>query len=510
MGNKPEKVVLIIGSECPAQKRLATELTSVNFKIDTVTEGNLAVARFERHEILAILIVDMDGHCTALGAIARIRELPHGSDLPVIIALNPKHKAKVKKLGESLSISDYVAPSVGISRLSVRLNALIQRFETACEDRDGKAGTGPERLSLKALRVVHSRVGQGNHFERLGISHDSGIVAVRNAYKSMVSQYSYDAAKEGGNEGRRLVRDIHSVLREAYNVLRDRDKRRKYERRLKTEALIESEPAEAPAPPVTEPPVVRPPIPAPPVVPSAPEIVSQPVVEEPVAPPPAPPPAPAPETVIDIPDFAAELEPEPEPEPEPIPEFTSAMEDAASALLDSDKLDDEDENPLEAIRKMVDDSPSLDSTAPPEIEAEDTPPADPDDEDEPSIDGALDDFWARGGHQMKETHDQLAAAAHLQAVIGDYDGACELLQQCVRLKPDEAEYRYNLELNLGRKYKKLGNMDRARRHFETADECAPSGKTAAKEELDQLGGGSAPTGKSKGGLSRFLFKNRKR
>jgi tetratricopeptide (TPR) repeat protein len=92
----------------------------------------------------------------------------------------------------------------------------------------------------------------------------------------------------------------------------------------------------------------------------------------------------------------------------------------------------------------------------------------------------------------KESHEELAAAAHLQAVIGDYGGAVELLQQCVRMKPEILEYKYNLELNLGKKYKKAGNKGRAEQHFQNAVKIAPKGNKAAANALASLQGGSGP------------------
>ena len=175
--------------------------------------------------------------------------------------------------------------------------------------------------------------------------------------------------------------------------------------------------------------------------------------------------------------------PEPEPEPEPVVEAEPESEPEPEPVVAESKLTADFDSMTARFRDSDEGTPS--STAPKSSEAS---------------------TWEGANQNVKESHDQLAAAAHLQAVIGDYAGAVELLRQCIRMKPDVTEYRYNLELNLGRNYKKMGNRPRAEQHFQEALKFAPAGNTAAKDELAAIQGGAATASKEADSLGSTFSK----
>lgn len=95
--------------------------------------------------------------------------------------------------------------------------------------------------------------------------------------------------------------------------------------------------------------------------------------------------------------------------------------------------------------------------------------------------------------------------------MGDYGGAVDLVKQALRLQPDNADFKYKIELYEGWKCKHQGNKSGARRHFEAAMEVAPTtaSRRAAQDELDELSGKKRGGG-SLGGLLGFGKKKKKK
>ena len=131
----------------------------------------------------------------------------------------------------------------------------------------------------------------------------------------------------------------------------------------------------------------------------------------------------------------------------------------------------------------------------------------------PSVSKARDEHaWGRTNIDDRSTPEMLLDAAHLQAVMGDYAGAAELVQQCLRVHPDDQSLHFKLELYKGRRAKAAGHIEIARRHFERALEVAPTKKLAASVQGDLSGVDAASEGKKKsGGLaSRLMGLSRKK
>ncbi len=113
--------------------------------------------------------------------------------------------------------------------------------------------------------------------------------------------------------------------------------------------------------------------------------------------------------------------------------------------------------------------------------------------------GARLDYWSRNQFDCPEMWESRATAARMRAMMGDYEGAADLILDAIRLRPSDAALKYRRELYLGWKFKRAGNRHLSRRHFTAALTMAPPGEAAPpRAELDAL----RPRNQSSG--SRFL------
>ena len=87
---------------------------------------------------------------------------------------------------------------------------------------------------------------------------------------------------------------------------------------------------------------------------------------------------------------------------------------------------------------------------------------------------------------LLESAEELSAAARLLTILGEYDGAADLLGQALTLDPGDSALRYEVALCLARKHRKHGDAAKARTHFVEACRLAPEGEVEADEELAAL------------------------
>jgi tetratricopeptide (TPR) repeat protein len=300
-------------------------------------------------------------------------------------------------------------------------------------------------VTVRELREVHSRIGQQNYYDRLGVPMDQrdNVRAIRVAYHTLTRRYDRENMTERTNEVRRLLRDVYNALGKAYEVLTDTDTRNKYNFKLAAdaEAALRAE---------TE--------------------------------------------VLNQAEALAALE-----EKQAVETAAAkAKEDASAPAWNLPQGD-----PPVVVNEEAPAPPAQNETPAPPTQNE--TPAPPSQKNDPMSDG-MQEFWDKRGVGEHEPHEKLSTAAHLQAIMGDYEGAVELYEQCVKLQPENDEYLFKLELARGRMFKKNGNKLRAQKYFETAQAIAPVGNNSAQEELDEL----VQTGKKTGGgLKNLLFSKKK-
>lgn len=493
--------ILIVQGDGAARDQIASWVQSMGFEVITVASGAEAVSRLNAAKVAAILYRMEPDRLADLGAFARVRELPNGKELPIVALAASAHYDRARSLGAALGIREYMTIPVEGARLAETLKRLIPEAEES-PDASGPLPSYTGEVSIQELRHVHAKIVKLDFFERLRVPQETTGADVRRAYRRAVGRYAPDVVV--GSEARRLLRDIYDAFGEAYRVLRDDDKREEYTYALRRKAATDEAPPEPaqtfePTPePWTEPAVV-PPTEAPPPSAARPQMTPPPA--------PTPPPslfAPSPPPTPPIPQteqvsFAAVEAPEPEGAVPTYGEAASLFDSEPTGLFD----------PTPAPESYVGSEPEF---TPPRFDATDSSPPSltPAPEKSDSTTTAPDtatDIWDRRYGAQRETHEELAAAAHLQAVMGDYDGAVQLLQQCLVLKRDDPEYQYLLDLNQGRRLRKLGNKARARQHFEQAVKNARPGSSAAQEELDELLGGGD---KARGGRLGRLFGRKKK
>jgi len=460
--------VLIVGAETESLKIIQEGLSAGGIQTHVGTDTPSAVALIEQTEVHAILVFRPSAQLREYGIVARLRELVTAKHLPIVACVDANVEVLARGAGDMLGIQKFVQAPPDVTSLIQTLTRSIEEHRVlvaSAEESDG-GGSG---LNVSKLKNFHLKIASMDFFERLGVTPADGVVMIRQGFKDMATLYSIHNLPEKNRENKRMIRDIHHLLGEAYKVLTDATLRKKYERSLQSHQVkyavdesvmdandeIEDSVDVDPNDEIED------------SVESVDTEVIQPLEEQASL---------AAEQIgmQEASDFSL-----PEPEKESVPEAPEEPEEpeevieepvaevaATSSSMDFDSMTarfrDDDESPASTGTGSTDNKPGG-------------------------------DIWEGGNQNVKESHDQLAAAAHLQAVIGDYAGAVELLRQCIRMKPDITEYRYNLELNLGRNYKKMGNRPRAEQHFQEALKFAPAGNTAAQDELSSISDtGEAP------------------
>lgn len=446
------------------RNKLAVWARKIGYEVESASDGALAAERINRGQIALVLYAMDTGKVQDLMAFARVRELPGGKELPILALVDAGAETTARQFGSALGITHYVTSPIDPQALGALIALQVLREVPKPKD-EAKAPSPGGQLTIEELRGVHSRLAKQNHFQRLGLTVDDGPLAARKAFKDMTTRYAPGSI--AGQEAKRLLRDIYDALGEAYKVLRDPGRREEYvyglarqQRAEKRESQIGQDPVPPREAPVAEPPTLTPEDLFGDDT-SNTDFLNVDTFDDSSAPEFTPPP------MFGSPDQSAPLEANAE-----VPSFEEDLDvfEAPAALFAA--------------------------TPPPlEFSSEDVEPEEPGD-----------DVWGRGS-AIKETHEELAAAAHLQAVMGDYEGAVELLEQCLRLKEGDKEYQYMLDLNQGRRFAKVGNKGRARSHFEAAANNARPGSTAAQDELDALLGSDK---KSKGSALSRLFGRKKK
>jgi CheY-like chemotaxis protein len=483
MDRKARKAILLVDQDGDSRDRLKSWLEETGYDVVIANSGNKAVNCFMSGRVGLVLFAFNEDDLNDLAAIARIRETPHGSDIPVVSLYEDKDGEfqKLHEIVASLSVTEFIKKSVDFATFTARMQVLLPNKGYVLSDAK-ESSLKNDVVPVRELRELHARLGSQNHYERLGLIDEQrdDLGAIRVAYGALARRYSQENFEEITREVRRLLRDVYNALGLAYTVLSDSSTRNEYNLKLGFEEekrINEAEAlhAEAEA-----------------------EVAIQDQADW--VPPESPPESEleSAEAATDATDEAAEPDeasgpqrniPEAEPEPPasaPIaPTVDETPEPEPEVLMDAELTKPIVEPAPEAVV-----TPPLPKTAEVEVEnAADT-------------EAEMQKFWDNRG-AGKEAHEKLATAAHLQAVMGDYKGAVELYEQCVKLQPDNDEYIFKLELARGRMHKKDGNKSRARGHFEAAAALEPGGTKAAAEELEELESGK------KGSLKELLFSKKK-
>ncbi len=387
---------------------------------------------------------------TALGEL-RSRAEWRGAPFLVCARTSPVERPRLEAMSNALGhcqLGNYPPTPEEVAQWTRRANETPQAVTTA---EPPVAVASPSRqvawyesvLTPVRLREVHLDVARMSHFERLGVAEHDDERAVRAAYQQRVALFREMSTAKLTEEDRRLLRECLESLGMAYRTLLDPGKRHAYAMQLRSHASpVRERPAPAARPgSTTPPPGTHTAVPPRPGASSSPNVRT------------AMPPRPGSVT------------------PSPETHTFVAMQGRHGMVHGGEEFVPRSKRPMGAPSRPT----SATSTPSPEL-------ARPGTEDDH-------DIWdQRHVQKAAGLPEELSEASQVQAAMGNYEGAVELMTQCMKLEPSNDDYRYRLELYQGRRFVRAGNNNRARRHFELAAALAPSGTNAAQEELDELNG----------------------
>ena len=506
----------------PVERRRSAAALSQHGKVIATETALDGISRLAGAVPAAVVATVELSEMSELVALARLRELPNGRDVALFVVSSVVGAARtrlemhltqlrIRGLLHRPLDADAIATIVGAMgvgggrparepRRSAPATARASASPTGAATAPASAGTGTSAdppasagTTAEALSETLVRLAAMDYFQRLGASPGATTGEIRQGFLRRIRHFEPSTVANPTPETRRLLRSVHESLTEAYAALRDPAARRVYMEQLahahhEAQRSAPGEPAAAAATerPRTAQGARRPPVPG---------------ATDQAGVPPA-------RVAPDVRAAARRSEAPTQPDLSPVepaaggpprvhgsasggrsehPAAASGPETGTSSLV------------REALASLAMRSPP---GAPPD---EAVPPSPAPPADEP----ARDDIWGVEGPGVREPHVKLKAAAHLQAVVGDFAGAVELLEECLRLRPDDGDVRYQLELNRGRKLRDLGNKGRARQHFEAAIALAPPGNDAAMEELSAMLGAPVDSPRKGGALGRLFRRGRK-
>ena len=382
--------IILIERDADSRRRLEQWLSGLGREIVKVHTALEAIPKLRGKSTGLILIGLEVNDLRDLVALARIRELPRGRELPIIAVTHAAGTVlgRLQILVSQLHIREIQRkPLVRQALVDAVARALGGGPDAAPSPDPASAVQKPtpttDRVTREEVAEVYLAMGRQNYFERLGVAEDADGDTIREAFLTKVGRYRPQLVPLSSTEDQRMLRGIYDQLRAAMKVLKTADGRKAYRERLRSPSG--GAPAEKA---VAEPPRKR------------------------------------------------------RPPPPPVRVATQAV-------------------PRSTAR-----TPRDDDVAPPQ--GAELPP---------------DEIWDRKVAQGRSRAETLAATARVQAVLGDFSGAVDLLREAVHIEPENKDLQYMLELNLGRKFKKLGHPVQARRHLEIAVELSPAGNMHARDEL---------------------------
>ena len=231
MGNRSTYNVLIVASNLSAAKIVNDGLSAGGMQTHLVADAAAAVQVIEKISIEAILVYRPNEQLREYGIVARLRELSAAKHLPVIVCVDSSVEILARGAGDMLSISKFVQAPPDLTHLIQTMSRCIEEHRVmSMNDEESDDSSG--ELNTSKLRGFHLRVAQMDHFERLEVSRDDGLIKIRDNFKRLATVYSAWNLTEKTRENQRMIRDINHCLGEAYKVLKDPALRKKYERDL--------------------------------------------------------------------------------------------------------------------------------------------------------------------------------------------------------------------------------------------------------------------------------------
>ena len=421
----------------------------------------------------ALILISIEPDSIAsLVILARLRELPQGNHIPIIGMTGATGAAleRLEQMTSPLEIRRFIAkPLEEWAVLEAASAAII-----AAADEEEAAGPGypgeppPKKISAPLgqssavasdeVKRIYLSLATCSHYELMGLPEDAGPDAIREAFQRMSKRYRPQFVHLPSSEDERYLRGIDERLHAAMRDLKTPESRARYRERLGRRRAVETAnrtlAERGPPPPIQRPaPTAAPP-------PSKSPTAAPPPNSAPTAAPPAPPGG-APRRNRISQELrrpgASEGGAQVPPPPSPSPAARVANEAAAATQA-------------------------------------------------PVVDG----------RDLRQA-EGLAETAHAQAVLGDFEGAVELLRRAVYHAPDDTALKYALELNQGRMFRLQGSLRVAKQHLEIAVELAPTSNLLARDELravvtaiaDAKSKRKQPAATERGGLRDLLGLKRK-
>lgn len=206
---------------------LASWLRYLGYELVLSTNGVEMVDHFAEHPA-SLVMAQLDGaHLAMLGAMARLRELPGGSHVPVLAltAAKDRELARLRSFAQPLGVSGYLP-------LPIEWRPLVRtldRFLGAPPIGTTGAGMGPpnnapEQPSPKDVERAHFQrlagelrlLGAQDAHARLGLPRGVPATLIRETYFSLAEDYHAELQRTTSARCRELVGRIQERLKEAY------------------------------------------------------------------------------------------------------------------------------------------------------------------------------------------------------------------------------------------------------------------------------------------------------
>lgn len=125
--SKKKFKIVVAEDETVLQRALTLELSKAGFEVLSAENGEQLVAVVKnQHPDIAIVDILMP-HLDGLAALKKIRTLPHGKELPVIMLTNLDQQQEIDKADEMGVALYYTKASVSLSELIKNIRIILRK-----------------------------------------------------------------------------------------------------------------------------------------------------------------------------------------------------------------------------------------------------------------------------------------------------------------------------------------------------------------------------------------------
>ncbi len=242
--------VLLVADDAAIAAPLMGWLSELGYAV-TPADGAAEVVDLFAGHVFSLVVFHLEpGHMTALGTIARLREMAGGSPTPTIAVTSARGSQleRLKSFARMLGVTAWLHTPLERDRLVARVEEAMQPRTRSSEEAAAAAWETARKAARAQMRRAEKKAAPAPPAEaapgestedqlvrlrfelyelrhqpardRLGLPAEAGREQAREAYFDLVAAYHAENAKAKSDGARTAIVDIQATLKEAYFAIR--------------------------------------------------------------------------------------------------------------------------------------------------------------------------------------------------------------------------------------------------------------------------------------------------